>query len=80
MKADALSRCPDFNTGNPINDHLVVLPLDRFKGMPESIAKLLGMQSNSTSKITLRQGDLEGTNLNSKSLDDKVKRYQDENY
>jgi hypothetical protein len=28
MKADALSRCPNFNTGNPVNEHLIVLPLD----------------------------------------------------
>ena len=73
MKADALSRCPDFDTRNPINDHLVVLPLDRFKGMPESITKVLGVQSNSTSKITLTQGELENTTLDSESLDDKVK-------
>jgi hypothetical protein len=80
MKADALSRHPDFDTGNPINDHLVVLPLDRFKGMPESVAKLLGTQSNSTSEITLAIGELESTTPENKSLDEKVKRYQDENY
>jgi len=73
MKADALSRRPDFDTGNPINDHLIVLSLDRFKGMPKSVAKLLGTQSNSTSEITLAQGELENLNLENKSLDEKVK-------
>jgi len=28
MKANALSRPLDFNTGNPENEHLIVLPLD----------------------------------------------------
>jgi len=55
MKADALSHCPDFDTGNPINEHLIILPLNRFKGMPESIARTLGMQSNSTS-VTVGPG------------------------
>ena len=80
MKADALSCRPDFDTGNPINDHLVVLPLDCFKGTPESVAKLLGTQSNSTSEITLAQGGLKNPVFNNESLDKKVKRYQDENY
>jgi hypothetical protein len=67
IKADALSCCPDFDTGNPANDHLIVLSLDRFKGMPKSIAKLL--QSNSTFKITLVVTSLDSE----ESLDDKVK-------
>ena len=36
-KADALSRGPDYNTGNPANEHLIVLPHDRFVGMPPEI-------------------------------------------
>jgi hypothetical protein len=80
MKADALSRRPDFDTGNPINDHLIVLPLNCFKGMPKSIAKLLGAQSNSTSEITLTKGELENTDLENETLDEKVKRHQDEYY
>jgi hypothetical protein len=80
MKADALSRQPDFDTGNLLNDHLVILPLNHFKGMPESIAKLLGVQSNSTSEITLAIGELENTDPENETLDEKVKRYQDENY
>jgi hypothetical protein len=43
MKANALSRHPDFDTGNPMNEHLIVLPLNRFKEMPKSVAKTLGM-------------------------------------
>ena len=82
MKADALSRRPDFDTGNSANNHLIVLPLDRFKGMPKSIAKTLGAlsQSNSTSEFTLRAAELEEPNLESTDLDAKVKLYQDEHY
>jgi hypothetical protein len=40
-KADALSRWPDYDTGNPMNDHLIVLPRDRFAGMPPSILESL---------------------------------------
>ena len=80
MKADALSRRPDFNTGNPKNEHLIVLPLNRFKGMPESVAKTLGMQSNSTSEITLAVAGLEDSTLEQESLDARVKLYQDEHY
>ena len=28
MKANALSHCPDFDTENPINEHLIVLSLN----------------------------------------------------
>ena len=45
MKADALSPHPDFDTGNSANNHLIVLPLDQFKGMPKSVAKTLGALS-----------------------------------
>ena len=73
MKADALSRRPDFNTGNPVNDHLIVLPLDRFKGMPESIARTLGTQSNSTSEISLAVAGLEDDTFEENDLDARVK-------
>jgi hypothetical protein len=43
MKADALSRCPDFDTGNMANEHLIVLPLDCFKGMPQSVLQALSI-------------------------------------
>jgi len=41
MKADALSHCPDFDIGNSANNHLIVLPLNQFKGMPKSVTKML---------------------------------------
>jgi hypothetical protein len=82
MKADALSRCPDFDTENSANNHLIVLPLDQFKGMPESIAKMLGAlsQSNSTSEFTLGATEIEEPTVESKDLDAKIKLYQDEHY
>jgi hypothetical protein len=80
MKADTLSCHPNFDTGNPINEHLIVLPLDRFKGMPESVAKTLGTQSNSTSEITLAVAGLEDGTLEDNNLNARVKLYQDEHY
>jgi hypothetical protein len=81
MKADALSRRPDFDTENTANNHLIVLPLDRFKGMPESVAKMLRAlsQSNSTSKFTLGATEIE-LPFGNEELDTKVKLYQDEHY
>ena len=80
MKANALSRHPDFDTGNPENEHLIVLPLDQFKGMPESVARTLGTQSNSTSEISLAVAGLEDGTLEEDYLDARVKLYQDEHY
>jgi hypothetical protein len=80
MKANALSRRPDFNTGNPENEHLIILPLNQFKRMPESIAKTLGVQSNSTSKISLAVAGLKDGTLEEDNLDARVKLYQDEYY
>jgi hypothetical protein len=82
MKANTLSRCPDFDTENMANNHLIVLPLDQFKGMPESVTKMLGAlsQSNSTSKFTLGATEIEEPTIESGSLDAKVKLYQDEHY
>jgi len=82
MKADALSCCPDFDTGNLANNHLIVLPLDQFKGMPKSVAKTLRAlsQSNSTSEFTLEAAEIEEPNLESVDLDAKVKLYQDKHY
>ena len=80
MKANALSHHPNFNTGNPVNEHLIVLPLNQFKGMPESVARTLGAQSNSTSEITLAVAGLEDGTLEEENLDARVKLYQDEHY
>jgi hypothetical protein len=81
MKADALSRRPDFDTENMANNHLIVLPLDRFKGMPKSVAKTLRAlsQSNSTSEFTLKATEIE-LPFGNKELDDQVKLYQDKHY
>ena len=77
MKADALSWCPNFNTGNSANNHLIVLPLDRFKGMPESVAKTLGAlsQSNSTSEFTLGATEIEEPIFKNEDLDARIKLY-----
>ena len=75
MKANALSHRPDFDTGNPMNEHLIVLPLNHFKGMPKSVARTLGRQSNSTSKITLAVAELEDGTLKEENLDARVKLY-----
>jgi hypothetical protein len=82
MKADALSWHPDFNTGNSANNHLIVLPLDRFKGMPKSVAKMLGAlsQSNSTSEFTLGATKIEETTFGNEDLDARIKLYQDKHY
>jgi hypothetical protein len=40
-KADALSHQPNYNTGNPANEHLIVLPHDHFIGMPSKIYKTM---------------------------------------
>jgi hypothetical protein len=75
MKADALSRRPDFDTENPKNEHLIILPLDRFKGMPKSVTRTLGTQSNSTSEISLAVAGLEDGTLEEDNLDARVKLY-----
>jgi hypothetical protein len=82
MKADALSHCPNFTIGNSANNHLIVLLLDQFKGMPKSITRTLGAlsQSNSTSEFTLAVAETEEPNLENENLDAKEKLYQDEHY
>ena len=80
MKADTLSRRPNFDTGNPINEHLIILPLNCFKGMPESVTRTLGTQSNFTSEISLAVAGLEDSTLEEDNLDARVKLYQDEHY
>jgi hypothetical protein len=58
-----------------MNKHLIVLPLNHFKGMPKSIAKTLNAASNSTSKITLTVTGLEDGTLEDNNLDARVKLY-----
>ena len=82
MKADTFSRRPNFDTENTANNHLIVLPLDRFKGMPESVTKTLRAlsQSNSTFEFTLRATEIEEPIYDRGDLDAQVKLYQDEHY
>jgi hypothetical protein len=75
MKADALSHHPDFDTRNPVNKHLIILPLNCFKGMPESVTRTLGTLSNSIFKITLTVAGLKNGTLKEENLDARVKLY-----
>jgi hypothetical protein len=77
MKADALSRCPGFNTGNSANNHLILLPFNQFKGMPKSITKKLRAlsQSNSTPEFTLMVAKTENPSVMNEDLDAQVKLY-----
>jgi hypothetical protein len=76
MKADALSRCPDFDMGNTANDHLIVLPLNRFKGMPQSILQALSIPST----ISLNVLGIEDEGFDANHLEVQVKLYQDDYY
>ncbi len=76
MKADALSRCPDFDTSNSSNDHLIILPLDRFIGMPQSILQALSIPST----ISLNVLGIEDKGFDTNHLEAQVKLYQDEHY
>ncbi len=76
MKADALSRRPDFNTGNSSNDHLIVLPLDHFIGMPQSVLQALSIPST----MSLNVLGIEDKGFDANHLEAQVKLYQDEHY
>ncbi len=76
MKADTLSCHPDFDTGNSSNDHLIVLPLDHFVGMPQSILKALSIPST----ISLNVLGIEDEGFDANHLEAQVKLYQDEHY
>ncbi len=76
MKADTLSHCPDFNTGNSSNDHLIVLPLDQFKGMPQSVLQALSIPLD----MSLNVLGIEDEGFNANHLKAKVKLYQDDHY
>jgi len=71
MKADALSRCPNFNTRNSSNEHLLVLPRDCFLGMPHSMLQALPIPP--TLSLTILRIKDEGFNAN--HLEAKVKLY-----
>ncbi len=76
MKADALSHCPGFDTGNSSNEHLIVLPLDRFKGMLQSVLQALSIPST----LSLNVLGIEDEGFNTNHLEAKVKLYQDDHY
>ncbi len=76
MKADALSRCPNFDTSNSSNDHLIVLPLDCFIGMPQSVLQALSIPST----ISLNVLGIEDEGFDANHLEAQVKLYQDEHY
>src|SRR5216683_5622567 len=76
MKADALSCHPDFDTGNSLNEHLIVLPLNCFKGMPQSVLQALSIPSTMSLNI-LRIKDKD---FNANHLKAKVKLFQDDHY
>jgi hypothetical protein len=48
--------------------------------MSKSVTKTLGVQSNSTSEITLTVAGLEDGTLEEENLDARVKLYQDKHY
>ncbi len=76
MKADALSCRPDFDTGNPSNDHLIVLPLDRFIGMPQSILQALSIPLTMSLNVLGIKDEIFDAN----HLEAQVKLYQDQHY
>ncbi len=76
MKADTLSHCPDFDTRNSSNEHLIVLPLNHFIGMPQSILQALSIPST----ISLNVLGIEDKGFDANHLEAKVKLYQDDHY
>ena len=76
MKADALSHCPNFDTGNFLNEHLIVLPLDHFIGMLQSMLQALSIPSI----LSLNVLGIEDEGFDANYLEAKVKLYQDNHY
>ncbi len=76
MKADALSCRPNFNTGNSLNEHLIVLPLNHFIGMPQSMLQALSIPSI----LSLNVLGIEDEGFDANYLEAKVKLYQDNHY
>ncbi len=76
MKADALSCCPDFDTGNSSNDHLIVLPLDCFISMSQSVLQALSIPS----PMSLNVLGIKYKGFDTNHLEAQVKLYQDEHY
>jgi hypothetical protein len=73
-KADALSHHPDYNTENHANQHLIVLPLDRFVGMPP------GLWENPTLDTHVRGLGEPNDTILENSLDARIKIGQDAHF
>jgi len=71
-KADLLSHRPDYDTGNPSNDHLIVLPLSRFANMSLDL-----LATFTPDPVELALADTEDLEP---SLDQQVIDAQEENF
>jgi len=71
-KANLLSRCPDYDTRNPLNDHLIVLPLSCFTNMSSDL--LATFTPNLVELMLADTKDLKP------SLDQQVIDTQEENF
>ena len=65
------SHQPDFDTGNTLNEHLIVLPLDCFIGMPQSVLKALSIPST----MSLNVLGIEDKGFDANHLEAQVKLY-----
>ena len=73
-KADALSRHPDYHTENHANQHLIVLPLNRFVGMPPDLWK------NPTLETYVGELEEPGDTILENDLDTRIKNSQDTHF
>jgi len=76
MKADTLSCHPDFDTGNSLNKHLIVLPLNHFKGMPLSVLQALSIPLT----MSLNVLGIEDKGFDANHFKAKVKLFHDDHY
>jgi hypothetical protein len=73
IKANALSCHPDFDTRNTTNEHLIVLPLNCFKGMPQSVLQALSIPLT----LSLNVLRIKDNAFDINHLESQVKLYQD---
>jgi len=76
MRADALYCRPNFDTGNTANEHLIVLPLNWFNSMPQSILQALPIPST----ISLNVLGIKDKGFDANHLEVQVKLYQNDYY
>ncbi len=89
-KVDALSHWPDYDTGNFNNDHLIILPLDQFRGMPPSILESLKQhphiecsaceQEMETLSLAVMGLGEENDTIIKDNLDNRIKDNQENSY